>query len=157
MKKISGIIPADKRITTVDLRSGGAMRPGMPSFGRRIGSSPLQRPEFHTTQQAMDKFRNQLHLDSVRDHQAAIVSKMANQFFVREGHEENAPRPRLEPEQMKMNEVHDIERGETPEIVSPEIRNSRTDLSGSLNNTVQTDSKDPGDQLVSGQHLDVHA
>lgn len=41
MEKISGIVPSSARVTSVDLQSTGAARPGMPSFGRPQGISSL--------------------------------------------------------------------------------------------------------------------
>ncbi len=39
MDKISSILPSSARITAVDMKEGGAVRPGVPSFGRTEGVS----------------------------------------------------------------------------------------------------------------------
>lgn len=43
MEKISGILPATSRVSTVDLASSGSVRPGAPDYGRPIGSSALNK------------------------------------------------------------------------------------------------------------------
>lgn len=41
MEKISGILPSNSRLTSVDMKDSAAVRPGIPSFGRNIGESNL--------------------------------------------------------------------------------------------------------------------
>ncbi len=175
MKKISGILPADKRITTVDLRSGGTARPGMPSFGRPVGPSPEARTAFFANQAAMQRLQDQRELASKRDQQAAIVKRMADQFFVQESHTDSVRSYRSPVEQPMLSQT---------DIISPMVRSSRENLplqmgepstigsamtempsavatngnSASGNSSGANDkSVDPRDQLVAGQHLDVRA
>jgi len=76
MEKISGILPATSRITSVDLKSGPAARSGGPSFGRPQGLSTV-------AQRQAD----------IEARQLAVVDQLANDFFVKTGRPVTAEAP----------------------------------------------------------------
>lgn len=82
MEKISGILPATARITTVDLKNSGTARSGMPSFGRDVGLSSV-------TQRRLANRAGDLHKEQMewrhksQDPKAEIVQRMADNFFMR--------------------------------------------------------------------------
>ena len=83
MQKISGIIPGNRRVTSVDLNSSNPIRPGQPSFGRPVGRSGQSvTPGFATK----DPLINHKDVMSIRDkgerHQA-IVERVSNAFFMK--------------------------------------------------------------------------
>ncbi|MCB0342726.1 MAG: hypothetical protein H6626_14310 [Pseudobdellovibrionaceae bacterium] len=85
MDKISGILPSTSRIKSVDLREAGAARPGMPSFGRPIGTSELSNSQNRaTTAQAASAVHGQL-MDarSKSQNDAAIAQKITDGFFMK--------------------------------------------------------------------------
>lgn len=83
MEKISGILPSTSRITSVDLKSSGAVRSGTPSYGRPVGlSAPAAREIERTTAQNARAVHEQLMSRRSLDPRAQIVEKMADNFFV---------------------------------------------------------------------------
>lgn len=42
MEKLSGILPSNSRVTSVDLETGPPVRPGAPSFGRKVGQNTIK-------------------------------------------------------------------------------------------------------------------
>ena len=163
MEKISRVLPADKRITTVDMRHSGFARPGSPSFGREVGSTPGRHREIDTAKRAVERFDEEMRVRH-ESAKAAMVARMADRFFVREGRDENAqlghslrePQGGLTAAGARQLE-NQIRNGEGPEVAPPEMRQSRFEMPVQIGETTQTKSTDAGDQLVSGQNLDVRA
>jgi hypothetical protein len=87
MEKISGILPASSRITSVDLRNSGVARSGTPSFGRPTGTSAPAEREIETARMAMERHGEIMELrePNRKDEQLAIVDKIADDFFMRKG------------------------------------------------------------------------
>lgn len=84
MNKISGILPANARVTTVDLKNSGTQRAGMPSFGRSMGVSSAQERENErtTAARANEALKNQKDIRSTQlDPKAEIVQRLADDFF----------------------------------------------------------------------------
>ncbi|MEI7973957.1 MAG: hypothetical protein WCH11_06280 [Bdellovibrio sp.] len=54
MEKISGILPSRPRLKSVDLQSAHPIRPGVPSFGRPVGSTSVQRDRVNLSMQARE-------------------------------------------------------------------------------------------------------
>ncbi len=168
MEKISRIIHGDKRITTVDMRHSGVSRPGSPSFGREVGVSPGHHPEFNTNARAMQRFEEEMRTRAVNA-KAAMVERMADRFFVRQGRDENAQPMKSAALESghRMNVVHqlqnEIEQGNGPQITAPGIQQSRVEMPVQIGQPTnsgaqpqsQSQSQENADQLVSGQHLDV--
>ena len=84
MEKISGILPSSSRVSTVDLRSSGAVRPGAPSFGREQGESNLMKNSIVRSTNSAIQRHNELMEARVGDKERVeIVSNMADNFFKR--------------------------------------------------------------------------
>lgn len=69
MEKISGILPASSRISTVDLQSSGSVRPGAPSYGRPVGSTSLSAV-------------NHINKDTVEEAKSKAIDSLNNDFFM---------------------------------------------------------------------------
>ena len=82
MQKISGILPSSSRITSVDVKEAGNVRPGTPSFGRPLGESNLmQNSVVRSAHQALQK-HNELFAQRTREQeQATTIQRMADSFF----------------------------------------------------------------------------
>lgn len=134
MEKISGIIPANARVTTVDLKNSGVARSGSPSFGREVGvSSVIARSnELDLSAKANLIQADQISLrSSKRDPRAEIVQRMTDNFFMKKAKQY---------EEIANNEDNLIE-------------NSTTDLT--LNSDLDSDESASEDSPVAGQHLDI--
>ena len=88
MEKISGILPASARITSVDMKNSGVARSGSPSFGRPQGVSTgaaIQAnisklgAERHTEMMAL-RHPNQA---GPKDPNVDIVEQIAKDFFLK--------------------------------------------------------------------------
>ncbi|MCB0356251.1 MAG: hypothetical protein KDD40_04550 [Bdellovibrionales bacterium] len=82
MQKISGILPSSSRVTAVDVKEGGVVRPGAPSFGRPMGESNLfKNSVIRSAHQAIQK-QNEL-WDAREDEQnhSKTIQDMADAFF----------------------------------------------------------------------------
>ena len=60
MEKISGILPASSRVTSVDLKSSGAVRSGTPNYGRPVGLSTAAKREIAAEAKAQAMHKNQM-------------------------------------------------------------------------------------------------
>ncbi len=80
MEKISGILPASTRVTSVDLKSSGAVRSGTPNYGRPVGVSSAARREMEAEARAQSLHHKQMQKRAM-DPQTEIVNKMADNFF----------------------------------------------------------------------------
>jgi hypothetical protein len=85
MEKISGIVKASPRLTSVDLKEAAPVRPGVPSFGRPEGISTLsQAPAFGATAPRSAGIQaDQLDWRGKDAANAAIAAEMSNRFFLK--------------------------------------------------------------------------
>jgi hypothetical protein len=78
VEKISGILPASRRITTVDLRGSGSVRAGTPNFGRPQGvSAAAQVASGADVGQVGSQISEQL------ENQLASIDRISREFFVK--------------------------------------------------------------------------
>lgn len=170
MEKISGILPANARVTTVDLRNSGTSRSGMPNFGRDVGVSAIaerkmareaamreaavQGPNmsgiagqtFETSKVANSAHKDQIGLRTkVSDPKSDIVQKMADDFFMNK-----ARQLELQSEAAIPQEIP-AEDSESDELDLAPASTTQTETSAADSESESDDS------LVVGQHLDVHA
>lgn len=92
MEKISGIIPSSARVSSVDLRDSHPVRPGVPSFGRLVGSSP---PSQRITRSHLDTMLERPMTDrEVQQYgKAKIIDDLSSGFFMRRLPEAEASEP----------------------------------------------------------------
>ena len=85
MEKISGIVKASPRLTSVDLKEASPVRPGVPSFGRPEGISSLNQPPAlgMTAPRSAGIQAEQLDWRGKDAANAAIAAEMSNRFFMR--------------------------------------------------------------------------
>lgn len=81
MDKISSIIPATKRVTSVDLQNAFPVRSGMPSFGRP--QAPIGPDRFTRSQAAMALQLQQAQPTPMQEPPVTIVDKIIDDFFMR--------------------------------------------------------------------------
>jgi hypothetical protein len=139
MQKISGILPANARVTTVDMKASGVARPGMPSWGREVGVPIAAEKKMQNDAAAKASFvhkeQMQLREGSAKDPHVAIVEKMAENFFVNRAAEPKA-------------EIKD------EPIIAADPNSDMDMMTGTP--PLGLDSDD-GDTLLVGQYLDVQA
>jgi hypothetical protein len=89
MQKISGILSASPRVTSVDMKEAPPVRPGMPGFGRPEGASSLRERV-----SAVDSLRKSRELQdellgvrSKESQQAELVQNLSDRFFARQTRE----------------------------------------------------------------------
>lgn len=85
MEKISGILPATARITSVDMRNSGVARSGTPGFGRELGVSTVaaKNAALETAAKANLTHKDQIQMRNTEsDPKSEIVRRMADSFFV---------------------------------------------------------------------------
>ena len=86
MQKISGILPANARVTTVDMKASGSARPGMPNWGREVGvpyaAEKKMQADAAVKATIQHKDMMQLRKENGADPHTAIVQQMADKFFV---------------------------------------------------------------------------
>ena len=84
MEKISSILPSTARIKSVDLKDGQAVRPGGPSFGRTIGSSPISKVAQQSTAQiALGKHEELMDRRTKDQKHAEMVKNISDGFFMK--------------------------------------------------------------------------
>lgn len=86
MEKISGIIPSSPRVSTVDLKNAGTVRPGAPGFGRAQGISSLAQTSAIDVVDRMSLHELSGHRKTQKspEHdQAKIVSDITSGFFMK--------------------------------------------------------------------------
>lgn len=133
MEKISGIIPPNARVTTVDLKNSGTARSGTPSFGREVGLSSVV--ERNNNLDVATK-ANFIQVDQMKlrgskdDPRAEIIQRMSDNFF------------------MKKAKEYEVEKNEAP-LADPD-KFSNLDHS-------DVDPVSSDDEAVVGYHLDVMA
>ena len=95
MEKISNIVRGNARVAAVDLKSGGAVRPGALSFGRPIGESgQVNERGAETTASKAANLQSELNEAKKARSNDRVVSEMADSFFmtrVRRPDEQIAP------------------------------------------------------------------
>lgn len=83
MEKISSIVPRSRRVSATDLSSAAPVRPGVPGFGRPMGSSTVGEKDLRSTAQKAMAAHHQM---NEQKRQAAItpeiVTDMTNRFFL---------------------------------------------------------------------------
>ena len=52
MEKLSGILPSRPRLKSVDMSTAHPVRPGVPAYGRPLGSTALERDRVSLSEQA---------------------------------------------------------------------------------------------------------
>ena len=85
MDKISGIVKASPRLTSVDLRDAAPVRPGTPSFGRPEAVSSLKEPlSFGVATPKSVSIQNEALDWRAKDSQkAAIATELSEKFFIK--------------------------------------------------------------------------
>lgn len=81
MEKISNIVRGSPRVSSVDLKSSSAVRPGTPSFGRPIGESPAALDREGTTASRAAALHAQLN-ERRAGGPDRVVEQIADQFFI---------------------------------------------------------------------------
>lgn len=81
MEKISGILPSNSRIKSVDMKGAHPQRPGTPDFGQKMGSTSQDR--ISLSEQATEKaFQETLAAYNPREaRHAKIAEDMSKSFF----------------------------------------------------------------------------
>lgn len=83
MEKISGIIPQNARIASVDMQHARPVRPGVPTFGRPVGKSELADKVTLSSlrkESTVDDF--QTYRNPVETRRAKLVEDISNKFFM---------------------------------------------------------------------------
>ena len=98
MQKISGILGASARVTSVDMKDAPPVRPGMPGFGRPEGVSSLRQravaapPTPDALSAAPQLFQDQMGIRSKEAQQAKMAAEVSNSFFMKKREQvEQAP------------------------------------------------------------------
>lgn len=81
MQKISGILPTNARIKSVDVKNSQASRPGAPNFGQRMGSTAADR--LSLSEEATDRMMNESlsNYNPKEARHAKIAENMSKNFF----------------------------------------------------------------------------
>ena len=94
MEKISGILPSNARIKSVDMKSSHAARPGAPAFGRQMGrTSSEDRVSFGDVTAVQENLSSGYNPKEARH--AKIAEELTKNFF------ENRLKTDLEMEKVK--------------------------------------------------------
>lgn len=80
MEKISRIVRGNSRVTSTDLKSAAAARPGMPNFGRPVGESTTAVSSPTTTAARAVAIHNEM-LEKKKTGGDQVVQQMADAFF----------------------------------------------------------------------------
>lgn len=95
MEKISGIIPANPRHTTVDLKNSGTARAGTPAFGREVGVSSIAVRNMERDLAARSATEHQDLMSSrtpnKTDPHVNIIKNMSDSFFLKRKEEIESP------------------------------------------------------------------
>lgn len=84
MEKISGIVPASSRVTSVNLKDSQTMRPGTPSFGAPMGKAAINGGDAPTTAEKAVAAHNTLMSRRSGDaHHPQLIKDMTDKFFMR--------------------------------------------------------------------------
>lgn len=124
MEKISHIVRGNARVSSVDLKSGQAARPGAPTFGRPVGESPTPSHREETTaeravaiQQEMADQKKQASIDKEK-----IVAQMSENFFMsrlrRPAEPVSAKAPEVSAQDVDIDDIDADSRRSEPEDIS---------------------------------------
>ncbi len=97
MEKISSILPSNRRIKSVDLEDSHPIRPGVPTFGRRVGTSAVADRVSLSRNAPIDALKDTL---TYRNPKEAARAKMVNEIstkFFSTRLTPTKPEPSLEP------------------------------------------------------------
>ena len=144
MEKISGILPSNARITTVDLKNSGSVRGGMPSFGREIGVTAAAQKQIAAQKEVSDvaQFQHQEQMalrNKSLDPRAKIVQEMSDKFFMNQS---------IRNEQAK----EDIDK---IELMHPDSYDMKIDVTKEAAGSKETLQNE--DEAAVGSYLDVQA
>jgi hypothetical protein len=98
MQKISGILGPSARVTSVDMKEAGTVRPGMPGFGRPEGVSTLRerRAEADAMVRAPQLLQTQFDLRTKEGQQAKKAAEVSDGFFMKNNREATVAEPAQE-------------------------------------------------------------
>lgn len=82
MDKLSSILPSSPRVQAVDLNEAPPVRPGAPTFGRRVGANTIK-DRITVSQEAKDiAFQDTLAMRNPKETKGVkIVDQLAKKFF----------------------------------------------------------------------------
>lgn len=88
MEKISGILPASARITSVDMKNSGVARSGSPSFGRPQGVSTGAAIQSNISKLGAERHNEMMALrhptqTGPKDPNVDIVEQISRDFFLK--------------------------------------------------------------------------
>ncbi len=84
MEKISGIVPASSRVTSVNLKDSQTLRPGVPNFGAPVGKAAINGGSEPTTAEKAVAAHNALMSRRSGDaHHPQLIKDMTDKFFMR--------------------------------------------------------------------------
>lgn len=101
MQKISGILGASSRVTSVDMKEAPPVRPGTPGFGRPEGVSSLRQraSAVDALTTAPELLGRQMEIRSKEALQAKAAANISNSFFMK-NNRDVAPPAAAEGDQM---------------------------------------------------------
>lgn len=155
MEKISHIVRGSPRISSVDVKSSGAVRPGALAFGRDIGTNTLApEGERNLTTTATRAANMQLELNEKRHSgQSKVVEQMADQFFLsrmRRPEEPTLSQGQIRaPKELKATSVSEGEESSDGESPAADLHLAGTD--------VVQDQSQPSGYQPRGSYVDVRA
>jgi hypothetical protein len=83
MEKISGILPKNPRVTSVDMENSQTVRPGAPNFGQRPGRSDIRdRVSVSGIKKTEDLESLKTYKAPKEQARAKIAEEMARKFFM---------------------------------------------------------------------------
>ncbi len=92
MEKISSILPNTTRSGPTDIRAAPPVRPGMPAFGRSIGTStPNVSTLASTAEKAVAIHRDMLDKKLTRNKPELVAQEISDQFFMHKALNKEAP------------------------------------------------------------------
>ena len=166
MEKISGILPANSRITSVDIKKGGTARSGTPNFGRDVGlSSPDRRALAKSIGgDAMSRHQELMDARHNSEKQVKIIERLNNDFFNKKTVEPDVSK---EMEYLNSKDTDMVIEQPSSDIQGPSANSSPLEVDSARENSLQqslglnhmngssSSKEDSEDKLISGQYLDV--
>ncbi|MBX3022572.1 MAG: hypothetical protein KF799_12945 [Bdellovibrionales bacterium] len=152
MEKISNIVRGNSRVSSVDLKSSSAVRPGTPSYGRPIGEASASPEREGTTASRAAALNLQLREQRRSSVQDRVVENMADQFFmsrIRRPEDNQVSLPKTG-QIVGQEPVNGIEMG-----TSPETRNAGEAQNANIEAHEVMDA--PEDYTPRGSYIDVRA
>jgi hypothetical protein len=128
VEKISNIVRGNSRVTSADLKSSSAVRPGVPTYGRPVGDSPPVQERAGTTASRAAALQTEMSEQRHASNQDRLVTTMADQFFMSRIRrpEEEEPEvtgpPRKEAPTVHADDdeqLHTVEAGDPQEVTAP--------------------------------------